>query len=72
MKGRARRRMDQARMKRKAIKIYHDGYGVPQSKARKYANHLHPCSCAMGCGNRRLFDGPPMQERRALTVQDVD
>lgn len=24
-----------------------------------------PCSC-MGCGHRRLWDGPPRQERRAL------
>ena len=63
---RALRRIALARMKRKARRIY------PWDETAKYANHLHPCSCSMGCGNpRRHFGGPTIQERRAAQWDDL-
>jgi hypothetical protein len=55
---RSRRRLDAARMKSRARRIY------PRDKAAKLANHLANCSCA-ACGNpRRHFNEKPLPERR--------
>lgn len=60
-KGRSKarqRRIDDARMKARAIRIY------PHDKTARLADHLAACSC-FACGNpRHHFDEPTMQERR--------
>jgi len=66
MKGRARRRMNLARMKAKARRIY------PHDKKARSANHLATCSC-YACGNpRRHFGELTMQERRARDRADQE
>lgn len=58
--GRARRRKDLARMKKRAQKLY------PHDENARLANHLAACSCHM-CGNpRKHFSEPTMQEKRAM------
>lgn len=55
---RSRRRMDLARMKAKARKLY------PHDPQAKLADHLAECSCP-SCGNQRRHEGPPIRELRA-------
>lgn len=68
MRGRARRRQDKARMKKKAIRLYGKGglimgeFGMEDREAIKLADHLHPCSCAMGCGHHRKLYGRTRSE----------
>ncbi|MDO5630915.1 MAG: hypothetical protein Q4G22_03660 [Paracoccus sp. (in: a-proteobacteria)] len=60
----SRRRMDVARMKARARKIY------PHDKKAKVAHHLALCSCWM-CGNPRRYLGEAtMQERKAPKAAD--
>ena len=56
---RALRRAALERQKQRARRIY------PHDPAARLANHLAACSCWM-CGNqRRHFDTPTLQERKA-------
>lgn len=57
--ARSRRRLDLARMKAKCRRVY------PHDDKARWAEHLQGCSCWM-CGNQRPYQGPTMQERRAV------
>ena len=64
--GRAERRKNKERMKRKAVKLY-DG----DKNAIALADHLTSCSCFL-CGNTRTHEGAPMREKRQPDVDDFD
>lgn len=59
MSKRAERRANRERMKAKARAIW------PRHNPGKVADNLAICSCWM-CGNARRYEGPTMQERRAM------
>ncbi len=59
MHGKAFRRANKRRMKRKAVVVY--GY----KEAIKYADNLCACSCFM-CAMDRKYHGATIQERRQV------
>ena len=59
--GMARRRQDRERQKRRSIRRY---WWMDPNRAIKMASTRQHCRCEY-CLNRRQFDGPTMQERRA-------
>lgn len=68
---RARRVRDKQRMKRRAEWVALNKWGyrshdqVKEYGAVRFADNIKVCSC-WRCGNRRLHEGPNMQERREL------
>lgn len=77
-KKRARRRRDTARMKARAafylrhVCDYEEHEVTPRHVGRMAATHCKSCSCWMGCGNRRQWEGRSIAERRAATYYPND
>lgn len=73
--SRSRRRHDVWRVKQRMRRYWRDrGFGRLSVGARQgptehwvgnmASTHGKPCSCSLGCGNRRYWDGPSIGERR--------
>jgi hypothetical protein len=73
--SRSRRRNDRLRMKARMRRLWlvyqFDRRGTYTEEPDAAwlgvmtSTHGKPCSCGLGCGNRRRYDGPPIGERRS-------
>jgi hypothetical protein len=74
--SRSRRRHDRSRQRQRMVRLWKDLYalGVPYKAkpdpsptwlGKMISTHGKPCSCSLGCGNRRKWDGPTVAERIA-------
>ena len=74
MKNRSYRRHQEWRKKQKSIRYWYQNYTnygklenrVPTEKwiGKMATDHNKPCSCSLGCGNKRKYFGPSFSELR--------
>jgi hypothetical protein len=81
IKSRSRRRHEAWRMKERMRRYWRDYFRsssdgktenpTPQWIGNMVATHGKPCSCTLGCGNRRRWEGPSISERRR-SIADLE
>jgi hypothetical protein len=70
MPSRSRRRSDRLRIKSRMLRIWflypNARFDLPELSwwGVMISTHGKPCSCRLGCGNRRSFEGPSVAEQR--------
>jgi hypothetical protein len=74
--SRSRRRYDRLRLRQRMVRLWKDLYAPGDPRNAKpdpdptwlgnmISTDGKPCSCSLGCGNRRKWDGPTLAERIA-------
>lgn len=71
MRDRAFRRHQRSRLRQRRSEYWGGAASFSARNLGQIAETPHPCSCEMGCGNRRKHEGPTLQERKQHASEEA-